>query len=161
MATNTEVALFLESVNTLKNLGIAHSSLAANLDVQTKIVSNTAEQLVNGYKIYGLENNISENFSSTSIPGFTAPKETLEDPEESKLVIQPFTGHTLDERLVFFGHKPPGIKSETIGKPGNLTDPAVGSILPWTPHPQHSYKLNSTRVINRTGKARPEVPSQE
>lgn len=96
------------------------------------------------------------NLSDSSVPGLTAPNTNLSEAETANLVKQPVIGNTLEERLVHYGSLPPTTPAVTaLAADGNLSTPGIGSILPWTPHPQHSYKDNSNRVINRTGKERP------
>jgi hypothetical protein len=100
------------------------------------------------------------NLSESSVPGLTAPNTGLAEAESANLVEQPIVGNSLDERLAHFGSVPPTTPTVTaLAAEGNISNPGVGSILPWTPHPQHSYKDNSNRVMNRTGKERPSYGS--
>jgi len=160
VATSEDLVKLSGAKQLLNTLSLHYNQAEKSISAQVKIMSNTAEQLVAGYSIYGLENNITENFAEANVNGLTEPNTSLSEPNTQKLIKQPSAGDTLDDRLTFFGHKPPAIKSEVLSKSGSLSDTGVGSILPWTPHPQHSYKDNSTRVINRTGNSRPTTPSE-
>lgn len=158
MANLGEFNKLLDAKNIFSNLSFNHDSIGNYIGAQVGLVKNSAEQLVKGYSIYGLEFGNIGNFITDNIPGLNAPHTSLAAPDPKKLLPQPEAGPTLQDRLTFYGHVPPqSLRTDAIVGPELPTVEGVGSVLACTPHPQHSYKLNSSRVINRTGKQRPNL----
>lgn len=153
MATSDELNQLFIATSNLQNLGAHHQQAASGLKAQGAVLGNTTEQLVAGYELYGLENDLeAESLALAELPGVTEEPGNLSPADPKKLQPQPRLGETLEERKAHFGHHPP-----VVGSADGLAAIAADSqsILPWTPHPQHSYKDNSTRVVNRTGRKRP------
>lgn len=157
MANLGEFNKLLDATSIFSNLSFNHQSISNYLNAQVAVVKNSAEQLVKGYSIYGLEFSNIGNILTDNIPGLNSPNTNLALPDPTKLVPQPEAGPSLQERITFYGHTPPQSSSTDAIVGSELpTVEGVGSVLACTPHPQHSYKLNSNRVINRTGKQRPD-----
>lgn len=160
MASPESTNKLYEVTSDLSTLGKNHSASKKSLDGQAKIVQSTAGQVVTAYKIVGLANELEgAALAQASVPGVTADPTNLAEPDPKKLLSQPVVGASTAERKIHFGNHPPlPDKDDGLSLGGKYVDAGVGSILPWTPHPQHSYKDNSTRVPNRTGRKRPTTP---
>ncbi len=156
MATFEELSTLNRCSTNLRNLGKHHKRVVSGLKTQTTVLGNTTEQLVAGYEMYGLENDlVSDSLAQADVPGLTTEASGLQPADAAKLKTQPEVGDSFAERKSFYGNHPPvtGLKEKLA------SSAEANSILPWTPHPQHSYQDNAPRVANRTGRKRPVEPS--
>lgn len=159
MSSSADINQLFTSTSNLEALGENHKAAAKSVQAQTEITENTLEVMTKAYELAALEKKIT-NLPASEEPGITGASQNLTEPDPTKLVTQPHLGDSLEERLVSYGHLPPMLgQTDDIAMAGVLSNPGIGSILPWTPHPQHSYKDNSTRIPNRTGRKRPNVAS--
>jgi hypothetical protein len=152
----------ITSINSLKaNFNVLkenHDYVSNIIDEQSKTVKNTAEQMVQGYRLYGLEKglNTAAELADSHIPGITDYLTGLAPFDPNKLVKLPELGYSLEERINHVGHQVPLVTStDALVQEASSSTTVVDSVLPYTPHPQHQYKDNSTRVLNRSGQEFP------